>query len=28
LLLTKAGGFGDLDLFVRITTELLRGTTD
>ncbi len=28
LLLTKAGGFGDLDLFVRIATELLGGTTD
>ena len=28
LLLTKAGGFGDPDLFVRIATELLRGTTD
>ena len=27
-LLTKAGGFGDPDLFVRIATELLRGTTD
>lgn len=28
LLLTKAGGFGDLDLFVRIATELLGGTAD
>jgi len=28
LLLTKAGGFGDLDLFVRIATELPRGTAD